>query len=134
MALLGKWIWRLGSNEGGLRKEVLDSKYGGWRNLKEGRCIYNAPLWWKDLMLIWKLEKWGSNFGDCLKWEVGNGKSIKFWEDRWVGNDSLKNKFPSFFSLCVEKDVSLSWCGFWENSVWEWSLVWRRSLFDREKV
>jgi len=27
-ALLGKWIWRLGSNEEGLWKEVLESKYG----------------------------------------------------------------------------------------------------------
>jgi len=28
-ALLGKWIWRLGSENTGLWKEVLDSKYGG---------------------------------------------------------------------------------------------------------
>ena len=28
LALLGKWIWRLGSNKGGLWKEVIDSKYG----------------------------------------------------------------------------------------------------------
>jgi len=78
-ALLSKWIWRLGSNEGGLWNEVLESKYGGSRNLKEDMCNYNAFLWWKDLKMIWKLEKWGSNFGDCLKWEVGNGKFIKFW-------------------------------------------------------
>jgi len=31
--LLGKWIWRLGYEEYGLWKEVLDSKYGGWRDL-----------------------------------------------------------------------------------------------------
>ncbi|XP_068491914.1 uncharacterized protein [Phaseolus vulgaris] len=105
-ALLGKWIWRLGSNEEGL-----------WKEKK-----------------IWKLEKWGTNFEDGFKWEVGNGKSIKFWEDRWVGNDILKNKFPRLFSLCVEKDVSLEHCGFWANSVREWSLAWRRSLFDWEKV
>jgi len=33
LALLGKWIWRLGSNKGGLWKEVIVSKYGGWRSL-----------------------------------------------------------------------------------------------------
>jgi len=68
----------LGSNEGGLWKEVLESQYRGWRNLKEDKCIYNASLWWKDLKMIWKLEKQGSNFGDCFKWEIGNEKSIKF--------------------------------------------------------
>lgn len=29
IALLGKWIWRLGFEKMGLCKEVLDSKYGG---------------------------------------------------------------------------------------------------------
>jgi len=40
------------------------------------------------------LEEWGRNFEDCFMWEVGNGKAIKFWEDRWVGNVALKCKFP----------------------------------------
>jgi len=133
-ALLGKWVWRLGSNEVGLWKEVVESKYGGWRNLKEDRCIYNASIWWKGLKSLWKLEKWGNNFGDCSKWEVGNGKSIKFWEDRWVGDESLMFKFPRFFSLSVEKNASLNRCGSWTNGVREWSLVWRISLFDWEKV
>jgi len=35
VALLEKWIWRLGSNKGGLWKEILESKYGGWRSLQE---------------------------------------------------------------------------------------------------
>jgi len=35
LALLGKWIWRPGTDRGGLWKEILDSKYGGWRSLRE---------------------------------------------------------------------------------------------------
>jgi len=35
VALLGKWIWRLGSTKGDLWKKVLKSKYGVWRSLKE---------------------------------------------------------------------------------------------------
>ena len=35
LALLGKWIWRLKTETGGLWRDVLDSKYGGWRGLKE---------------------------------------------------------------------------------------------------
>ena len=31
-ALLGKWIWRMQSEKGGLWREVLDSKYGGGEN------------------------------------------------------------------------------------------------------
>ena len=29
LALLGKWIWRLGFDKGGLWKEILESKYWG---------------------------------------------------------------------------------------------------------
>jgi len=29
VALLGKWIWRLGTDKGSLWKEILESKYGG---------------------------------------------------------------------------------------------------------
>jgi len=34
LALLGKWIWRLVTKKGGLWKELLHSKYEGWRELR----------------------------------------------------------------------------------------------------
>ena len=36
-ALLRKWIWCLGYEKKGLWKELLESKYGGWRDLKNQR-------------------------------------------------------------------------------------------------
>jgi len=48
-ALLGKWIWRLHSHKGGLWKQILESKYGGWRSLKESRVYNKDSLWWRDL-------------------------------------------------------------------------------------
>jgi len=48
LAMLGKWIWRLGSVEVGLWKEVLFSKYGGWRFLGEEGKDRSCSLWWKD--------------------------------------------------------------------------------------
>jgi len=38
-----------GSNKGGLWKEITDSKYGGWRSLREGAKDSKDSLWWKDL-------------------------------------------------------------------------------------
>ena len=32
--LMGKWIWRLKSEKRSLWKDILDSKYGGWRGLR----------------------------------------------------------------------------------------------------
>ncbi|XP_068477323.1 uncharacterized protein [Phaseolus vulgaris] len=48
-ALLRKWIWRLHSRKGGLWKQILESKYGGWRSLKESRVYNKDSLWWRDL-------------------------------------------------------------------------------------
>ena len=42
--LLGKWIWCLGSDKGGLWKEVIESKYGGWRSLKENKSPFTEFL------------------------------------------------------------------------------------------
>ena len=77
-ALLGKWIWRLGSTEGGLWKEVLISKYDGWRSLGGKGKGRSCSLWWKDLKEVWSSEGWGRSFEDGFKWKVGDGKEIFF--------------------------------------------------------
>ena len=64
LALLGKWIWRLGTDKGGLWKEIIVSKYGGWRNLRGVGKIRKGSLWWKDLMEVWASEGWGRSFED----------------------------------------------------------------------
>ena len=90
-------------------------------------------MWWNDLKQIWKLEGWRGSFEDCFKWEVGNGKDILFWEDNWLGYGSLKNRFPRLFSIFVNKEVSLSECGTWDNNVWAWRLNWRKGNFVWEE-
>ena len=80
-ALLGKWIWCLGSDKGGLWKEVLVSKYGYWRNLRAGRGGSSDSLWWKDLREVWSLKGWGQNFEDVVARKMGNGNEVIFWED-----------------------------------------------------
>jgi len=80
LALLGKWICRLNSDKGGLWREVIESKYGGWRGLRELQNDNNkVSLWWRDLVKVWSSEEWGRKFEDCVNWEVGNGKDILFW-------------------------------------------------------
>ena len=83
LALLGKWIWRLGTDKGGMWKEILASKYGGWRSLREEGKVGRGSLWWKDLKEVWASEGWGKSFEDGFEWEVGEGRAILFW--RTVG-------------------------------------------------
>jgi len=133
LALLGKWIWRLGSTERDLWKEVLTSKYGGWRSLGEEGKGRRCSLWWKDLKEVWFSEGWGRSFADGFKWSIGEGKDILFWEDRWLNGESLKSSFPRFFSISSSKNAKVSELGYWSNGDWVWQLSWRRSFFEWEK-
>ena len=40
----------------------------------------------------------GNVFEDKGRGIVGDGKEIKLCEDKWVDNESLKQKFPRLFS------------------------------------
>ena len=36
---------------------------------------------------------------------VGNGRRVRFWLDKWCGDESLKDTFPSLFALATSKDA-----------------------------
>ena len=130
LALLGKWIWRLGSDKGGLWKEVLVSKYGGWRSLGEDGKSKRSSLWWNDLKEVWASEGWGRSFEEGFKWKVEDGKDVSFWKDSWLGGVALLNAFPRLFSICTTKDAKVAKLGYWDNGIWVWQLAWRRHFFD----
>jgi len=53
-ALLAKWLWRMGSPETGLWKDILESKYGLERlenSSTSGRFVYKSR-WWNDLSKV----------------------------------------------------------------------------------
>jgi len=52
------------------------------------------------------------------------------WENRWLGDGSLKRKFSRLFSISYCREAKLRQAEGWNNNV-EW--FWRRSLFDSEK-
>jgi len=82
----------LRSEKGKFWKELLDSKCGGWRELKNTRHLKSKSLWWRDIRKISFLKDWGNNFEENIVWRIGDEKSIRIWEDTWVGNTPLKEK------------------------------------------
>jgi len=80
------------------------------------------------------LEGWKGKFKYNCIWEVGNGRKIRLWKDKWVGNTSLKVKFPRLFTICSLKESYL-WQGGVrkENLKWAWKIDWRKNLFEWEK-
>jgi len=41
---------------------------------------------------VWKLEEWENKFEEKGMWQLGDDeKEIRFWEDKWVDNEALKD-------------------------------------------
>jgi len=52
----------VGTEKESLWKEVLVSKYGEWRNLRNTRVNREESLWWRDIKIITSKEEWGICF------------------------------------------------------------------------
>lgn len=37
------------------------------------------------------------------RWQVGNGKQVKFWEDNWLGTSSLAIQYWKLYQIVNEK-------------------------------
>ncbi|KAK3213079.1 hypothetical protein Dsin_017785 [Dipteronia sinensis] len=134
-SLLAKWVWRFGKEEGSMWKRVLCAKYG----------ISQSSLSWK-----WKapssasvfMKAVGSLFDEGsvsasileggLKILVGCGDRIRFWEDVWLDDCSLKVAYPRIFALASKKSGTIRDFGSWQKDVWRWNVPLRRSIFDWE--
>ncbi|RVX22876.1 hypothetical protein CK203_008272 [Vitis vinifera] len=43
---------------------------------------------------------------------MGDGRRVRFWEDRWCGDDALSVSFPSLYAMPASKEA-------WVVEVWD---------------
>ncbi|RVX23342.1 putative ribonuclease H protein [Vitis vinifera] len=103
-ALLGKWNWRFAT----------EREREAWCRL------------WKAIRKEW-LGMYSS-----LAFRVGNGRRVRFWKDKWCGDEPLYESFPSLFAISQAKDA-------WVSEVWNpdgvgdgWTPLFSRALNDWE--
>jgi hypothetical protein len=130
-SLLAKWRWRIIQNEQSLWREVIEARYGTQiRYISDWSCIHfptNSSNWWKDLVGLDNSVTSLNWISDALVKKVGNGVSTRFWEERWIRDLILKEKFPRLFSLSEQKEQLIGelFAELFDRS----RLIWRRSLF-----
>jgi len=100
-----------------MTKEVVVLKYGGWRNLRAQEATRSDSLWWKDLKEVWRFQGWKGNFEDNIVWDIENKREISLWEDRWLGNVTLREKSRRLFSISSCREAKLRQAGGWNNNL-----------------
>jgi hypothetical protein len=57
---------------------------------------------WKHIRRGWEL------FSKFIRFEVGDGTRIRFWQDVWCGDRPLKESFPVLFRIARNKEAWVS--------------------------
>jgi hypothetical protein len=104
-AFLAKWLMRFYDDEvTGTWKHILMAKYG----LKGD--VGTPSHFWKEAMKENILIEIGTS------WQVGNGCSVRFWDDRWIGQISLSAIYPNLYHIAYDKNILVSQV-FQNNSI-----------------
>jgi hypothetical protein len=134
LSLLAKWRWRFLNSDHGNWRAVLEAKYGDFLATSHVHQAHSevrwASNWWKD---ICNLEGDGRWFVETLEKRVDDGNTTALWNDAWIGDVALKDRFPRLFSISTLKDAKVAEVGSWVNNNWCWCLIWRRSFFVWEE-
>ena len=87
LALLASWIFRYHLHKNAIWVNIVDFKYNTTDpNIFCCPDLGSSPFW---KGVLWAAQ--AAHMG--VRWVVGNGRKVRFWEDQWVGNTSLAIMF-----------------------------------------
>ncbi|GAU27711.1 hypothetical protein TSUD_126570 [Trifolium subterraneum] len=133
LSLLSKWKWRCLTEPNVLWSELLKFRYGSFSDNFLCRSVVSAKssdsLWWRDILKVGEVEGnlW---FSASVSSILGDGKSIGFWKEKWIGNASLKELFSNLFEKEIDKNAVVADKGRWETVGWSWVLFQEGVLLD----
>jgi hypothetical protein len=81
----------------------------------------NGSQFWKRLHKVKHLFKWGAIY------QVGDGRSTKFWHDVWQTTSHLRVNFHKIFSICEEPNMSVA-----KGAELQWQMGFRGVFGDDE--
>ncbi|GAU38890.1 hypothetical protein TSUD_67530 [Trifolium subterraneum] len=105
--------------------DLLRFRYGSFSDTFLCRSVVTAKrtdsLWWRDILKVGGLEGvlW---FSAEVSSVLGDGNSIGFWLEKWIGNNSLKEMYPNLFEKEQVKNVVVADKCKWVADRWIWRL------------
>ncbi|KAL5165238.1 putative ribonuclease H protein [Glycine soja] len=131
VALLGRWLWALSSNQNQLWVRILTSKYGGWADLNNGRDRPWHSQWCWDL-------KWRGNLFDHEQGEVvdfmeviSNAQIQPQMQDtlRWTADPSGLYSTRLAYRLLITANTNLPQANIYKT-IWRLNIPPRAAVFS----
>ena len=101
--LLGKWLWRYGHEDTHLWRRVISTKYGEAQGVwcsKVFRRTHGCGQWRS-------IDEGWESFSKHLSFVVGEGTHIRFWHDRWIGDNTLIDLYPDLYVCSAIKNACI---------------------------
>ncbi|GKA51084.1 hypothetical protein Tco_0744280 [Tanacetum coccineum] len=130
LSLIQKWRWRYVHNHHALWVKVVSSIHG---HSNDGICfskLHKNTMWARIIDSVKAMHEKGIILHSNMRRKLNNGVSIKLWHDIWIGDCSLKTRFPRLF--CLDTDPHCLIQALYDllhNSrvcdtpdVWEWTI------------
>ena len=90
-------------NEQGVWQDLLKRKYLNNQTINQVQKKHGDFHFWSGLM---KVKNTFLNLGS---WTVNNGEQVRFWEDKWLGNYSFKDRYLSLYSIVRRRNSSIAY-------------------------
>jgi len=95
-ALLSKWLFKLLTTKG-TWQQMLRKKYLGSKPLSQVQWKNGDSHLWASLM---KVKQDFVRFGTFI---IQDGSQVRFWEDRWLGQSTLRQQYPCLYNIARHK-------------------------------
>lgn len=132
LMLLFKWWWRFSKCDDTLWKRILISIYS-IKGLKASSQTFQgikSGVWAKLISDDTDTSRIRGIVEEGMQVSFGDGKSTRFWHDKWCPGGTLKDSFPRLFSISVQQEALICQMGRWIGDEWNWNFCWRRRLYD----
>lgn len=104
-------------------QEIVKKKYVKKECITQIKHKQTDSRVWSDLLKVRDL------YLENRLMKVGNGENTDFWNEKWCGNFSLRERFKSIFDICQEQKITVA-----ELYKRRWRLTFRRWLTKDQQV
>ncbi|GJS05059.1 RNA-directed DNA polymerase, eukaryota, reverse transcriptase zinc-binding domain protein [Tanacetum coccineum] len=120
MSLLLKWRWRIFHISNALWVHVVKAIHGDEAGIDIRGCHTNG-VWASIVGSIFHLHSSGIVPLNSICSKVGDGSSIHFWKDTWLGDDPLYIRYNRLYHLEKNKDCFIQQHIAKGSWFWDWS-------------